>query len=98
MEFDKRCFIQALQDVPAEQPLLETPEHSEYLQTHVFDRLSDKGTFNLTELDWNAFDLRHVTPVNYDRQYERVHQGWLQGINAFLRKTPAASLNEKGFF
>lgn len=64
----------------------------------VFDRLSDKGTFNLTELDWNAFDLRHVTPVNYDRSYERTHLGWLQGINAFLRKTPAASLNEKGFF
>jgi len=98
MEFDKLRFLQTLQDVPAEQPLLETPEHSEYLQTHVFDKLSAGGTFDLTELDWNAFELRHVTPVNYDRPYDRAHMGWLQGINAFLRKTPAASLNGKSFF
>lgn len=98
MEFEKQRFIQTLQAVPAEQPLLETSEHSEYLQTHVFDKLSAGETFDLTELDWNAFALRHVTPVNYDRSYERVHLGWLHGINAFLRKTPAACLNEKGFF
>lgn len=98
MEFDKQRFLQALLEAPAEQPLLEAPEHSEYLQTHVFDKLSVGETFNLTELDWNAFGLRHVTPVNYARSYDRAHQGWLQGINAFLRKTPAASLNGKSFF
>lgn len=98
MEFDKRRFIQALQDVPAEQPLLETPEHSEYLQTHIFDKLSAGETFNLTKLNWNAFELRHVTPKGYDDRYGYVHYGWLCGINAIFRKTPAANLSEKKFF
>ena len=98
MEFDKQRFFQALLEAPAEQPLLETPERSEYLQTQVFDRLEAGETFSLMALDWNAFELRHVTPVNYARLYDRAHQGWLLGINAFLRKAPAASLSEKSFF
>ena len=98
MEFDKQRFFQALLEAPAEQPLLETPERSEYLQTQVFDRLEAGETFSLMALDWNAFELRHVTPVNYDRLYDRAHQGWLLCINAFLRKAPAASLSEKSFF
>ena len=98
MDFDKQRFFQGLLDAPPERPLLELPEHSEYLQTHVFDKLRAGETFDLKALDWDAFDLRHVTPENYPRQYERVHTGWLRGINSFLRKTPAASLNEKIYF
>lgn len=98
MEFDKRRFVQALLDAPPERPLLETSEYSEYLQKEVFDRLAAGASLVWRTLDWDAFELRHVTPVNYDRPYERVHTGWLQGINSFLRKTPAASLHEKGFF
>lgn len=98
MEFDKLRFLQTLQDVPVEQPLLETPEHSEYLQTHVFDKLSASQPLDLTELDWNAFELRHVMPADYVHQYNWTHQGWLRGINALLHKTPAENLKEKGFF
>lgn len=98
MEFDKRRFIQTLLDAPAEQPLLETPERSDYLQREAFDKLTAGKTFDMTALKWDAFELRHVTPVNYDRQYERARLGWLLGINSFLRKTPAASLNGKSFF
>lgn len=98
MEFDKQRFLQGFLEAPPEQPLLELPEHSEYLQTYVFDKLRAGGTFDLKTLDWGAFDLRHVTPQVYAQQYEQVHTGWLRGINHFLRKIPAASLNEKIFF
>lgn len=98
MEFDKSRFLQTLLDLPEEKPLLDLPEHSAYLQVHVFDKLLADGTFDLTALDWDAFDLRHVTPAGYIQQYERVHGGWLHGINFFLRKTPAAALREKSFF
>lgn len=98
MEFDKQRFIHALLEAPIETSLLEPPEHSEYLQTQVFDKLAVDDRVDLQALDWDAFDLRHVTPEGYNQQYHRIHKGWLQGINHFLRKTPAASLAEKGFF
>lgn len=98
MEFDKSRFLQTLLDLPEEKPLLDPPEHSGYLQTHVFDKLKADETFDLTALDWDAFDLRHVSLEGCGRQYEWVHEGWLCGINSFLRKTPAESLREKRFF
>ena len=98
MEFDKRRFFQTLLDAPPEQPLLETPEHSEYLQTHVFDKLSADMPLALTELDWNAFALQNVIPKDYHVQFGWMHQGWLCGVNGILRKVPAANLSEKKFF
>lgn len=98
MEFDKQRFVRALLDAPEEAPLFEPPEHSDYLQREVFDKLAAGEKVDLTSLDWDAFDLRHVTPEGYAKQYEKPHKGWLQGINHFLRKVPAANSNEKGFF
>lgn len=98
MEFDKQRFLQTLLEAQEERPLLEPPEHSEYLQTYVFDKLKADETFDLTELDWNAFDLRHVTPEGYLQRYEQLHRDWLYGINHFLRETPAIRVDEKRFF
>ena len=98
MEFDKRRFLQALLDAPEEKPFLEPPEHSEYLQKQVFDKLTAGEEFRWLDLDWDAFDLRHVTPARYAQMYERTHCGWLQGVNHLLHDVPAASLNEKCFF
>ena len=98
MEFDKQRFVQALLDAPKEAPLLEPSEHSDYLQREVFDKLVAGEQVDLASLNWDAFDLRHVTPKGYTEQYEKPHKGWLQGINGFLHKVPAANSNEKGFF
>ena len=98
MEFDKRRFLQALLDAPEEKPFLEPPEHSEYLQKQVFDKLTAGEEFRWLDLDWDAFDLRHVTPEGYAQPYEQLHCGWLQGVNHLLRDIPAASLNGKRFF
>jgi len=98
MEFDKSKFIQNLLDAPAEDPFLEQPEHSDYLQKQVFDKLAAGETVDLTTLDWNAFDLRHVTPEGYVEQYEDEHKDWVMGANWLLRKSPAVCLNQKVFF
>ena len=98
MEFDKRRFLQALLDAPEEKPFLEPPEHSEYLQKGGGDKLTAGEEFRWLDLDWDAFDLRHVTPARYAQMYERTHCGWLQGVNHLLHDVPAASLNEKRFF
>ena len=73
MEFDKRRFLQALLDAPEEKPFLEPPEHSEYLQKQVFDKLTAGEEFRWLDLDWDAFDLRHVTPARYAQMYERTN-------------------------
>ncbi len=98
MEFDKQRFFQSLLDMPAEQPLLETPEHSDYLQKQVFDKLAADQPIDLTDLDWDAFELRHVIPNGLDTQHGRIHYGWLCGVNAILHNIPAANLSEKRFF
>lgn len=98
MEFNKQRFFRALLEAPKEEPILEPAEHSDYLQQQVFDKLNAGEAVKLAELDWSAFELRHVTPEGYAKPYEKLHMGWLQGINRFLRKVPAVNLNEKGFF
>ena len=98
MEFDKRRFLQALLDAPEEKPFLEPPEHSEYLQKQVFDKLIAGEPLKWLDLDWDAFDLRHVTLESYAHPYERLHCGWLQGVNHLLHDVPAARVNEKRFF
>ena len=64
----------------------------------MFDKLNADEAIDLMALDWNAFELRHVTPEDYARKYDRIHEGWLMGINHFLRITPAVCVKEKGFF
>jgi len=98
MEFDKQKFFRNLLDAPAETPFLEPPEHSEYLQMQVFDKLAADEAVDLKALDWNAFALRHVTPEDYAKRYEVTHEGWLKGIVFQLRKSPAVSLSQKNFF
>ncbi len=98
MEFDKQKFFRNLLDAPAEEPFLEPPEHSEYLQKQMFDKLAAGEAVNLAALDWNAFELRHVTPEDYAKQYEETHKDWLEGVNWLLRKSPAVCLNQKVFF
>lgn len=98
MEFDRNRFLQALLDAPEEVPLLDPPEHSDYLQKQVFDKLEAGEGIRWPDLDWDAFDLRHVTPEGYAWRYGELHRSWLMGINEALRETPAACLREKGFF
>ena len=43
-EFCIERFISLLQTAPEKRPLLEPPKYSAYLQEHVFDSLTERGT------------------------------------------------------
>ena len=51
-EFDMRQFIALLQIAPEEKPMVETPEHSEYLQKNIFDVLKKDGSVDLKPSGW----------------------------------------------
>ena len=59
-EFDMRQFAALLRIVPEEKPMVERPEHSEYLQKNVFDVLKEDGSVDLKQLDWSAFGMKDL--------------------------------------
>ena len=97
LEFDKQCFEELLRSAPPKKELIEQPEFSPYVQ-EVFDTLAREGELDFTKIDWNAFDLCHVTPPGYENIYTHTNSGWIKGFIEFCRKTPTAQLHQRTFF
>lgn len=97
-EFDKLRFLELLREAPERKQLLEKPQYSEYLQKQVFDKLREDGMIDLSALDMEAISLRDLIETGYPAMYENISGGWDQGINHFLKKTPAAHLEQRSFF
>lgn len=97
LEFSKRDFARFLHSADQKTTLFEKPEHSPYIQK-VMDEYADKGFIDLTTLNLDAFELRHVTPTEYERAYNSVSCGWIEGFIGFCRKTPAIRLRQRTFF
>ena len=76
----------------------EPAEHSAYLQREVFDRLKNHELIDLTKLDWDAFDLSHVTPEDYEHRYKINQSNWLQGFNRMLQGRAPAALEKQVVF
>jgi len=53
---------------------------------------------DLTKLDWDAFDLSHVTPEDYEHRYKINQSNWLQGFNRMLQGIEPAALEKQVFF
>ena len=98
LEFDSKVFNNLLQTVPAAIPYCEKPQHSDYLQTEVFDRLSRGESIDLSKLDLDAFDLFHASPEWSDRHYESMARGWQKGFNKMLKLIPASAREKRAFF
>ena len=98
MRFDPEQFFRLLQQLPPSQPMSEPAEHSAYLQREVFDRLKNHELIDLTKLDWDAFDLSHVTPEDYEHRYKINQSNWLQGFNRMLQGIEPAALEKQVFF
>ena len=64
----------------------------------VFDRLKNHELIDLTKLDWDAFDLSHVTPEDYEHRYKINQSNWLQGFNRMLQGIEPAALEKQVFF
>ena len=96
-EFDKLRFLQTLRELPERRSPLREPHYNKYL-AQVFDELRKNGSLDLTTLDLSAVSLHDLTPKGYSDIYRNVAQGWVQGLNHFLKDTPAAYLKQKIFF
>lgn len=96
-EFDKLRFLQTLRELPERRSPLREPRYSEYL-AQVFDGLQKNGELDLLTLDLSAVSLHDLTPEGYLGVYENIDHGWAQGLNHFLKRTPAAYLKQKTFF
>ena len=98
LHFDFDAFDALLRSVPAPVPLYDRPEHSEYLQREVFDRLQDGEDVDLSLLDLNAFDLCHVTPEYAPSHFQRILISWEECLNKSFKLLPAVSRSERSFF
>lgn len=97
LEFNKERFLSLLCAAPEIEPVIEEAEHSEYVKSLV-DAFQKDGRLDLNQINFDAFDLCHVTPKGYSRIYDRVKDGWVKGVVHFCRKTPTAHLQKRAFF
>ena len=98
IRFVPELFFQRAIAIPKVYPIFEEQEFSPYLKEHVFDKLSENGTFNLEQLDLTAFEMKHVLPANMPKAVAQVHANWAESFNAKVRNTAAASKCVRTFF
>lgn len=72
IRFVPELFFQRAIAAPEVYPIFEEQEFSPYLKEHVFDKLSENGTFNLEQLDLTAFEMKHVLPANMPKAVKQV--------------------------
>ena len=97
-KFDPRISFRLLWDLPEKHLMPEQAEHTEYLQQTVFDRLNQGMTVDLAALDWDAFDLRHVTPEWYFKNYEHAEERVTIWMGHAFRKVSPSRPIERRFF
>ncbi len=97
LEFSKEHFAELLLAAPPKEPYVTAPEHSAYVQT-LMDQMKESGELDLARIDWDAFNLHHVTPYDYEKLYRRTSEGWANGIIHFCKKTPVVLLQKRTFF
>lgn len=98
IRFVPELFFQRAIAAPEVYPIFEEQEFSPYLKEHVFDKLSENGTFNLEQLDLTAFEMKHVLPANMQKAIQQAHTGWAESFNAKVKKITAASKCTRTFF
>lgn len=77
IRFVPELFFQRAIAAPEIYPTFEEQEFSPYLKEHVFDKLSENGTFNLEQLDLTSFEMKHVLPANMPKAAKRyTPTGW----------------------
>lgn len=98
IRFVPELFFRRAIAAPEVYPIFEEQEFSPYLKEHVFDKLSENGTFNLEQLDLTAFEMKHVLPSNMQKAIQQAHTGWAESFNAKVKNAAAASKCTRAFF
>ena len=97
LEFSKERFAELLLTAPSKEPYVAAPEHSAYVQT-LMDQMKESEELDLACIAWDAFNVHHVTPHDYEKLYLRTSKGWTKGIIHFCKETPAVLLQKRTFF
>lgn len=87
IKFDAAQFARMLSLTPEVQKTADTALiHSEYLQKNIFDKLRAGNSIKLKDIEWDAFELCHVTPGS-DQVHEKSRaKGWTMGFNHFVHE------------
>ena len=91
IRFVPELFFQRAIAAPEGYPIFEEQEFSPYLKEHVFDKLSENGTFNLEQLDLAAFEMKHVLPANMPKAVKQVHANCAESFIDMVKKIAAPS-------
>lgn len=98
LKFHPETFTEMLRTVPEAIPFCEKPQHSEYLQREVFDKLGEGKTIDLTKLDLNAFGMCHTAMSWSEDHYAGMETGWQKGFNKILKLIHASPREKRSFF
>lgn len=98
LEFSPETFTELLHAIPEAIPYCEEPQHSEYLQKEVFDKLGKGETVDLTRFDLNAFELCHTALSWSGDHYAGMERSWQKGFNKMLKLIQASAREKRAFF
>ncbi len=97
LEFDKDRFTALLRSAPEKETAIAESEYSPYVQ-ELIDIYKEDGSLDLSMIDWDAFELKHVTPSDHQAIHSHITDGWTKGFISFCRKVPSLRLQQRTFF
>lgn len=97
LEFDKNRFAALLRSAPEKETAIAESEYSPYVQ-ELIDIYKKTGQLDLSIIDWDTFELKHVTPPEYQAIHNHITDGWTKGFIHFCRKVPSLRLQQRTFF
>lgn len=98
LEFDKGTFTRLLMAAPPKKMVVDEPTFSPYIQSVLDTLKKPEAELDFTRIDWNAFTLSDVTPVDYEKMYPGVNEGWLKAFIRCCKKAPAYRSEKRSFF
>lgn len=97
-EFDGARFRMGLRNAPDRNYLKLKSEKSDYVEEHIMVPIMAGNEVDLRKIDFNAFELCHVTPEYMTKIYETSASRWGQAMNRMLQSVPAQPMIRKAFF
>lgn len=97
-ELDGARFRKGLKEAPDRNYLRLDSQKSAYVEEHIIIPIMAGNEVDLREIDFNAFEMCHVTPEYMTKIYDTVSGRWGQTVNRMLQSVPAQPMIRKAFF
>ena len=97
--FSASQWLQALEDLPdSSQSTPPIPEHSSYLQEHVFDILKQGEPVDLSRLDWEQISLTNTVLKSSRSDHLWIQSSWIKALQNKLTKAAPTASQKRQFF